>query len=312
MKHWIRRLAVGLLFAIPMMMLSYALAEASNAPQASPNPENPDCVTCHEELHTAWQGGAHGQATDDPAFKEAWTAAGQLPACLECHVTGYDAMTETWEANGVTCTACHDPISENHPLEPMTADRSGKVCSDCHVETYFEWQVSAHAGQDLDCTVCHDPHGTEMKAESAEALCASCHRARSSNFTHSGHSQQGLNCDDCHMARLKTDSGEGHLRDRRDHSFFVSLEACTSCHVYQMHDPVEAHPEPDTLDEPVDAMAAVQSVATSAEPMPVSPLGFTMLSGLIGIAVGIIVAPWVERLQRRPKYEDQEEKEDGK
>lgn len=308
MKRWITRLLYGLLFAIPLMFITNAIAQASPPAQSETPSGTLDCKLCHQAFYTAWEQSGHGMATKDPAFQNSWNEQGNPPECLVCHVTGYDAETNTWAADGITCEACHSPIVTNHPLAPMAADRSAKLCGECHTETYFEWQVSAHREAGLECAGCHDPHKTGLKADSGAMLCASCHRDRSSNFTHSAHSQQGLTCANCHLTELTSEAVEGHAG--KDHSFFVSLSACNSCHVYEMHDPVEVHPEHD-LPGPADAMASVENVSVSTEPRPVSPLGFTTLSGIIGVALGVIIAPWIERLNRGSRFRDDEEDEEG-
>jgi predicted CXXCH cytochrome family protein len=294
MLQRIKSLGYGLLFAIPMMMVTFALAQAADAPQGVP--ETKDCATCHPAFHDSWVVGAHGQALDDPAFKTAWQSAGQPEACLQCHVTGYDTITNTWTADGVTCEACHGEISDNHPMEPMKADRTGKVCGDCHSETYFEWQVSSHGEHELGCVGCHDPHATSLKVEDEDTLCASCHQGRSTNFAHTKHSEQGLSCVDCHLSQSIASGEGGH--SKRDHTFFVSLEACTGCHVEQMHD-ADVHQPEVVAEPPVDAMAAVEALPVSAEPIPVSPIGFTVLAGLVGIAFGIVITPWIDRARRK-------------
>ncbi len=295
MLRWIRSLGYGLLFAVPLMMVTFAFAQAASAPQLEAA-ETQDCSTCHPEFHETWQVGAHGQALNDPAFTNAWKAAGQSKECLVCHVTGYDPATNTWAAGGVACEACHGAMTANHPMEPMRADRTGKLCGDCHTETYFEWQVSNHGEHNLDCTDCHDPHTTSLKAEDESALCASCHQERSENFAHTKHSEQGLTCVDCHLSQIAVSGQGGHAK--RDHTFFVSLETCTNCHVGQMHDAMDVHTGELVAEPEIDAMAAVQAAPVSAEPVPVSPLGFTILAGMVGIAVGIVVTPMIDRARR--------------
>lgn len=303
MKRLIARLGYGLLFAIPIMLLTFALAQAANGPRLVEDGQPDDCRVCHQAFMESWENSAHARALSDPAFERSWQAQGQPKECLACHVTGYDYQTNTWIADGITCEACHGPISGKHPLEPMPAERSAKLCGDCHMETTFEWQASSHAEKGLDCANCHDPHATGLKAEDPTALCASCHRGRSENFTHTQHSQKGLTCIDCHLTELAQAGEGGH--SKRDHTFFVSLSSCTSCHVYQMHDPVDVHLDRPTP-EPVDAMASVEAMGVTAEPLPVGPLGFTVLAGLIGVALGIVVAPWVERASRRSPDEEEE------
>ncbi len=146
---------------------------------------------------------------------------------------------------------------------------------------------------------------SSLKAENTDDLCASCHKELSSNFMHTGHSDQGLACIDCHMSELSP-TGE-HGISKRDHTFFVDLESCTKCHGGEMHNAAasgveavaeEAH---QAESKPVDAMAAVEALPVSASPSPVSPLGFTVLAGLVGIAFGIILAPWIDQLRRRER-----------
>jgi predicted CXXCH cytochrome family protein len=304
----VKRLLYGLLVAIPLMLLTYAIASAQTQTQPElQTTQTLECGACHTEFEQAWINGAHGRATSDPTFNQAWQEQGRPAECLECHVTGYDEETGTWKADGISCIACHDPIPANHPLEPMPTDRSGKTCGDCHAETFFEWQISAHREKGVDCAGCHDPHQTGLVMESPSALCSSCHRGRASNFAHSQHSQHGLACSDCHLNPLDTTGEQGHAR--RDHSFFVSLTTCNRCHAYQMHDPVEVHPEQPTP-VPPDAIASVQNVEVHAEPVATSPIAFTTLSGIVGVALGIIIAPLFERLQRRSRGVEENGKED--
>jgi predicted CXXCH cytochrome family protein len=305
MKRWLWRMLIGLLCALPMALLSFALAGAKGPGRVQSQPAltsqgQPDCEVCHKEFVAAWKDGAHGKATTDPTFEKAWQAQGSSPECLTCHTTGYDPVTNTYQSEGVTCEACHGPIPANHPIDPMPADRSAKLCGTCHTETFFEWQASTHRQVDVACTSCHDPHATQLKAEDSEALCAACHRARASNFAHSAHSQVGLKCADCHLASLDGAQGEGHAL--RDHSFVVRLDTCNSCHAYQMHDPQQVHPEGATPTP--DAMAAVDELKVSGDPSPVSPVGFATLSALIGFASGIVMAPWLERWYRRIRREE--------
>jgi len=300
---WYVRVFYACVFAIPLMMVTYAFGQAAfqaKSPEIQSGGES-NCAECHEAFQVAWENGAHGHATNDPVFQEAWQEQGQPPECLACHVTGYDEETGTWAAEGITCEACHSPITAQHPLAPMSVDQASKFCGNCHQETYFEWQASKHREVGVECIACHDPHATGLKNENPGLLCATCHRGRASNFAHSAHSQEGLTCIDCHIGHLVQELGGGH--SKRDHSFFVSLSACNSCHVYQMHDPIAVHPEQSTPTPP-DAMVAVDTIAVSAEPIPVSPLGFTTLAGLIGVALGVILAPWLERWQQEMRRRD--------
>ena len=65
-----------------------------------------------------------------------------------------------------------------------------------------------------------------------------------------------------------------------------------------MHDPSAVHTGNDNEIEP-DALAAVEAAGVSLEPDPVSPMYFILLAALIGMAFGLLVAPWIERWYRR-------------
>jgi hypothetical protein len=46
-------------------------------------------------------------------------------------------------------------------------------------------------------------------------------------------------------------------------------------------------------------MASVETLSVVATPKPASPLGFAVLAGLIGLAAGVVIAPWLERFQNK-------------
>lgn len=300
-RRRIRIFSFGLLFAVPTALMAFMFVKTSAHAQFSAQ-STEDCHVCHPAFQEAWNESEHGKAATDPIFQEAWRAQGETAMCMSCHTTGYDMETGTWKADGIGCEACHTPLVENHPAEPMAADRSAKLCGDCHTETFFEWQVSAHRQEDLNCVTCHDPHTNELNSYDASSLCAACHRTRASNFAHTEHSSQGLTCADCHLGPIAGVTGEeGHAV--RDHSFHVRLSTCNVCHAYQMHDPVEVHPEPNATPEEKNIASAEMSIIRS-EPSPASPLGFATLAGLLGMATGMILAPWLERWYRRINRED--------
>jgi predicted CXXCH cytochrome family protein len=307
MNKWMLRVGVGLAVAVPMALFTAAIAGADDTPDP-PTSQNVPCENCHWQIQDAWANGAHGHATVDPTFRNAWEAQGEPRECLTCHTTGYDPATDTYKAEGITCEACHSPIPANHPKDPMPTVRSAALCGTCHTETMFEWQASQHRQIGVDCIGCHDPHAAGLKQADDSTLCGTCHKDLASNFTHSQHSQVGLTCSDCHMATLDGQLGEGHAT--RDHTFTVRLTTCNSCHAYQMHDPVAVHPaQPTTV--PEDAMAAVDTLPVQAGPGPVSPVGFAALSGLIGMASGMILAPWLERWYRQMRQENDDVKKEA-
>jgi predicted CXXCH cytochrome family protein len=302
------RLSLGLVFALPLAFVTYALAQAASTPEvvAAPvsqdtPPDKPDCQECHAQYQEVWETSAHGQALSDPVFRTDWEAQGEPQECLGCHTTGFDPATGSYAAEGVTCAACHEPVASNHPLAPAFMSRSAELCGECHRDTEFEWQNSRHGESDLTCISCHDPHATMIKAEDTSSLCADCHGTRVAAFAHSNHAEEGLTCTDCHITATDTEPGMGNAQ--HSHTFDVDLNTCTQCHEYEIHNPAAAMllaadgtgPTP----EPPSGLNSGSAAAVTAEPQPTSPFGFAIFAGLIGLAFGIVLAPWLERGLRR-------------
>jgi hypothetical protein len=64
-----------------------------------------------------------------------------------------------------------------------------------------------------------------------------------------------------------------------------------------MHDPVAVHvTQPTPTPDPMNSVETLSVVAT---PEPVNPLGFAVLAGVVGLALGVVVAPWFERFQNK-------------
>lgn len=301
------KVAVGLIFALPLALLTYALAQASAPRRASGPTDTPNCQDCHSQIQLGWERGTHSQALGDPAFKETWEGQGSPKECLACHTTGYDAATGSYQAEGVTCAACHDPVPANHPLAPASMSRAAAACGNCHRDTYSQWQSSQHGQSDLTCVSCHDPHGNTLRASDTSSLCASCHGTRVAAFGHTKHAEQGLTCTDCHIGEVTGQAGMG--KGLRNHTFAVNLDKCNKCHAAELHSPsaaMLASPGSPTP-APPDSLSSGAPATARAEPEPVGPLGYAIFTGLIGLAFGIVLAPWLEsgfhRLKRseRPK-----------
>lgn len=300
MLHRLSRLLIGLAFALPLALVTFALARAQPLAQDNP-PIEPNCQDCHSQYVAAWENGAHGQALTDPVFVEAWEAQRQPKECLSCHTTGYDSATGTFAEAGVTCGACHDPVAVNHPLAPASMSRAAAMCGQCHRDTEFEWRNSRHGESDLTCVSCHDPHATAIRAGDTSSLCADCHGTRVAAFAHSNHAEEGLTCTDCHITATGSLPGMGN--SAHSHSFDVNLSTCTQCHQYEIHNPAAAMlVAGDGVGATPNAPNSQNSghpALVSSDPQPASPVGFALFAGLIGLAFGIVLAPWLERGWRR-------------
>jgi len=321
----IERFMIAIMFALFAAGITLVVANAQNV-EAQPAAQfTSNCTSCHTEYQMTWESGAHGQAGDDPVFLQEWEKQGKPGACLVCHTTGYDPATATYTASGVTCEACHGPANPDHPKEPMPVDRSPDLCGRCHSDTRFGWQdwtVSTHYQRGMDCATCHDPHSASLKKVSPEltdssglptddvsALCINCHKEYSMDFSYTSHHQQGVSCVDCHVKHIETEERTAHTVP--DHSFNASLQSCNTCHAQQMHSPTEAINAEGTT-SPVSDQAEVVLASVTPEPAPVSPVGFSLMAGLIGLAGGMVLAPWLERWYHRNVKQDVEENDEQK
>jgi predicted CXXCH cytochrome family protein len=200
----------------------------------------------------------------------------------------------------------------------MPVNRTTDLCGQCHSDTRFGWQdwkVSTHYQRGMDCATCHDPHSAALKkvpesetgnaTDEVSQLCINCHKENSMDFPYTSHHQKGVSCVDCHVNHLENDERAAHTVP--DHSFNASLQSCNTCHGQQMHGPTEALGATE-----VSAPIAVESTAeklgsVTPEPEAASPVGFAVLAGMIGLAGGMVLAPWLERWYRHLSKHDTEE-----
>jgi predicted CXXCH cytochrome family protein len=315
----IERFLIALMFALLAagITLIVASAQDGNPPQQE---FTSDCSACHTEFQMTWETGPHGQAGTDPVFVEEWTKQGKPGACLVCHTTGYDPATATYKEDGITCEACHGPAPADHPKTPMPVDRTTDLCGRCHSDTRFGWQdwkVSAHYQRGMDCATCHDPHsaalkkvtvpaGSSQETDEISQLCINCHKENSMDFPYTSHHKQGVSCMDCHVNHLENPERTAHTVP--DHSFNASLKSCNTCHAQQMHGPTEAiGAKLAEASAETQQPAEVKFASVTPEPDSVSPIGFSVMAGMIGLAGGMVLAPWLERWYHHISKRDTEE-----
>ncbi len=321
----IEKVLISLMFALVFAGATMVVASAQDGTPPPVQEEGDTCADCHENYQMSWQNGPHGHATDDPIFVNAWTDQGKPSACLACHVTGYDEATGTWKEDGVTCAACHSDTGGEHPKTTMSVDGTPNTCGTCHTDTRFglkDWEGSTHYSAGMECSSCHDPHNASLKitvnlkdqtSKDASRLCISCHEEASMNFPYSIHNQQGVTCIDCHLEHLENANTEIHAV--ADHSFKASVQTCNSCHADQMHAGGEAVATDETANvllPVVEPTPALEMASITPEPKPVSPLGYAGLAALIGIAAGMVLAPYLERGYRTLVKKSSEVHHDGK
>ena len=135
------------------------------------------------------------------------------------------------------------------------------------------------------------------------------------NFPYSTHNKQGVTCVDCHLEHLENTNTDIHRV--ADHSFKASIQTCATCHAEQMHADGEAISTNEAVGisaaGPITAPTpAVEMSSIIPEPSPVSPIGYAGLAALIGIAAGMVLAPWLERWYRLVLKKSEEVRHDGK
>jgi hypothetical protein len=239
------------------------------------------------------------------AFHQQWLEQGEPRECLSCHSTAFEPETGEYLEEGVACSTCHLP-SPNHPDQIMHTNYSSEKCGECHLETFDDWQVSAHGESDMTCVNCHNPHTNTIKEENVGTLCQTCHTDEANNFTMTAHAEEGLLCTDCHLRVSGTPIGEGHAQ--RSHTFTVDLETCNECHTRDMHYP---------SDNEVNSGLGIQDSgngdsalsfgtnphAVELTPSPISPINLAVLMAVIGLAFGFVGSPLFERWFHKVKGE---------
>ncbi len=269
MKKVVSRLIYGLLFALPLMLMTYAIANAgsvSSSQAQGVEPPRLSCPTCHQDFDKNFQGSTHQKVAQ------------------------------------MNCLSCHNQVPSDHPKEPVPLDKTGQTCATCHATWYYEWQTSGHRDLGMSCTSCHDPHIAGIKAATPVEQCATCHQEMVQDFAHSSHATKGLTCIDCHMPEDKNPNNP--INPRHDHSFKVNISTCNKCHSQDVHSAINLIHDNTTDAAAVqtsDALSSAQTLTVSNSPQPVNPLGFATLSGVFGLAAGAILAPWLEHLLRGKK-----------
>lgn len=293
-------------FKITLILCCLCLMPAmAYAQDPTPEPGTDTCEGCHEGLRDYWHTSDHGNAYSDPTFQAAWQEADNDPECLSCHTTAYDPATGEFAAEGVGCTTCHSPVPARHPDNYIPTNVSSRLCGDCHIDTFADWDTSMHSQEDLTCNQCHNPHTADIRVEDTQALCQTCHTDEAHYYAYTDHAEAGLLCVDCHLRVTdETVMGEGH--GHRSHTFTVGMETCNGCHADDMHAPGDNKPdvalESRTACYRIDTHAAADDGARPAVVTPTPPSvgepSLLLILGL-GLIMGLVLYPVVEIANRR-------------
>lgn len=272
------------------------------------------CGECHIDIVASWQTSSHATTYISEDFQLAWQNADDDAPCLECHTTGFSAVTGEFTHEGVACEACHGDTPVNHPDEPITVEPGLNICTDCHLTTHQEWLSSAHGEQQLACTVCHNPHPQQVRFESNTGLCLNCHAEnyQPEQYSHATHTDQA--CTDCHWHRSDMDTTlhltTGELPPT-GHDARVETRACNDCHGQLAAGEIEVadvsagteeiHAALNTQVRIQELEAEVAEVRAQGE----NSSAVHLIQGLlVGGAFGMVITLVVSRIQGRRMNEE--------
>ena len=191
------------------------------------------CATCHEEIGKKFISNPHaklaeahgksgvtcegchgpGKAHVDGGgdvtkiFNPAKATAKEVDAkCLGCH-QGQHANFERsghGEAN-VSCVSCHSVHAGEDP-EHLLKVAQPRLCFQCHTDIKPQFNMPFHHKVEeglMQCTDCHDPHGTFGKkglksASQQDAICTKCHTETAGPFVYEHDVVKTEGCTSCH------------------------------------------------------------------------------------------------------------------
>jgi DmsE family decaheme c-type cytochrome len=158
---------------------------------ASVGEQNGMCLNCHQKHdNLGWLGSAHEDANvacvschdihaeQDPVSDP----LNQQEVCFDCHQR---QRADVLKANGhplrfgnMTCSDCHN-VHDGFSDFLLVEDNVNDTCYRCHAEKRgpFLWE---HAPVTEDCSLCHEPHGSNHPASLTRRpplLCQQCHSA---------------------------------------------------------------------------------------------------------------------------------------
>ncbi len=232
----------GCLVGLLSMLLTIGMATAAPLSQdAQPTPTLPaeladqDCKQCHLDIANTWNSSPHAHAFDDPNFQASWTGQGSPGECLLCHTTNYNASNNLYTAEGVSCEACHGKVDAGHPpsVVPIRADT--EYCGSCHTTTLHEWRLTGHAGADVGCMDCHDPHSQDRLFEVSDELCINCHKDSMEKYLEDLHIQKNIGCVDCHALVIPPEIPPADGIVPTGHTFTITPATCVACHTDALH-----------------------------------------------------------------------------
>ena len=205
-----------------------------------------------------------------PVADDNYVGSETCAACHEAQFKSFDATKHgelhnlsSWKGKVVGCESCHGPgkahSEEGDPtkiisFKRMNSKAASEACLTCHAgkENHNNFRRGEHWRNNIGCTDCHSPHGTNhgdfkpasitfvgevakqnpdkatnlMLRQSEPQLCMSCHNETKSQFTKPFHHkvlEGAMNCSDCHNPHGGYEQKQVKLAVGAD-------AACVKCH----------------------------------------------------------------------------------
>ena len=164
-------------------------------------------VTC-EACHGAGRAHVEGGGDMTKIFNPAKATAKEVDAkCLGCHQSQHANFERSAHGDGnVSCIGCHS-VHASAGNESLLKAPQPTLCFQCHTDIKPQFSMPFHHKVNeglVQCTDCHDPHGTFEKkglksATEQDAVCVKCHTETAGPFVYEHAVVKTEGCTACHF-----------------------------------------------------------------------------------------------------------------
>jgi DmsE family decaheme c-type cytochrome len=221
------------------------------------------CITCHEEKTKGYHGSAHNRAQnprtpaagkgceschgpgqahvegggDKTKIKNpaSMTPSESNEACTTCHNRSNHSEWDgsKHEARNVSCVTCHSVHAPKSEKAQLKTETQQETCVQCHRREVNKVHKTAHMpvreGK-LECSTCHNPHGSQnvkmlREGNSISESCASCHAEKRGPFLFE-HMPVRESCVTCH---------DPHGSNNERMLVAKQPMLCQRCHIHARH-----------------------------------------------------------------------------
>jgi predicted CXXCH cytochrome family protein len=231
-------LICGVIAGLAGMLVTVGLGMAAPLPQGvqpTSTPNAQTCRDCHLDIADSWSNSSHAHAYNDKNFQNQWRGLGEPKNCLLCHTTNFQATSGQYDAQGVSCEACHGKVDPNHPPAAVPIRADTEYCGTCHTTTLGEWRLTGHATAGVGCTDCHDPHSQKALFKNPDEMCINCHKDSMSRYLEDIHGKKNIGCVQCHKLVIPPANAPTDGIVPTGHTFTITPATCVACHTDALH-----------------------------------------------------------------------------